>query len=312
MPDAAPYSPEGLPRLRRKRWWLLGLALVLAAVAAAGGCSMLEPFEPTVPTGEMAAAGIAGRIVATSEGPIYLVSSTGPPEAAGPAVVFVHGSPGTWEAFQVWLSDPELGRRARLVSVDRPGYGISGRGTAEPSLEKQARRIAAALRADGVERAILVGHSLGGPVIARMAIDFPERVAGLLLVAPSIDPALERHRWYNVAGSLVVVQWFLPVDWVVSNREIWPLKRELQGLATRLGEIRVPTVVLQGDDDDLVPPANADYVERAFTGARVELRRIPGAGHFVLWQQPELVRDAVGDLLDRASSPIPVRAPQGP
>ena len=311
MGQPAPEASRAPRSRRRKRWLLLGFAAFSLIVALAGGCSMLEPFEPAVPTGEMAAAGIAGRIVATPEGPIYLVSTAEPKGADQPAVVFVHGSPGTWEAFGIWLTDPELGRRARLVSVDRPGYGISGRGEAEPSLELQARRIDAALREAGVERAILVGHSLGGPVIARMAIDFPERVAGLLLVAPSIDPALEKRRWYNVAGSLVVVQWFLPVDWVVSNREIWPLQRELEALAPRLGEVRIPTVVLQGDDDELVAPANADYVERTFTGAAVELRRIPGAGHFVLWQQPELVRDAIGDLLDRASSPLPVRAPQG-
>lgn len=266
------------------------------AVALQAGCSMLGSFDPAVPTPEMVAAGLSGRTVETPGGPIYLVAT---PPRPGAAVVFVHGSPGTWEAFRRWLDDPDLAARARLVAVDRPGFGHSGRGRAVASLAEQARRIDAALAALGVERAILVSHSLGGPVTARLAIDAPARVAGLLLIAPSIDPALERRRWFNVAGSLRVVQWFLPVDWIVSNREIWPLRRELEALAPRLAEVRVPTLVLQGDADELVPPANADFVARAFTGAPVELRKIAGAGHFLLWQQPELVERAVLALLDR-------------
>ena len=106
-------------------------------------------------------------------------------------------------------------------------------------------------------------------------------------------------------GSMAFVQWFLPVDWIVSNREIWPLRGELEELAPRLPEIRVPTIVLQGGADDLVPPANADFVARAFTGAAVEKRTVPKAGHFVLWQRPELVRDALLDLFARAAAPPP-------
>lgn len=307
MPVPAPDPTVAAVRSRRrKRWLLLTAALFALVVALAAGCSMLGSFDPAAPTVEMVAAGISGQTVATSDGPVYLVASA---RREGVAVVFVHGSPGTWDAFRTWLTDPALAARARLVSVDRPGFGGSDRGRAEPSLAAQAQRIEAAVEAIGVEKAILVGHSLGGPVVARMAVDFPERVAGLLLVAPSIDPELEERRWYNVAGSMAVVQWFLPVDWIVSNREIWPLRGELEEMAPRLGSIRVPTIVLQGGEDDLVPPANADFVARAFTGATVEKRMIPGANHFVLWQRPELVRDALLDLLGRAGAAPPMAAP---
>jgi pimeloyl-ACP methyl ester carboxylesterase len=274
------------------------LGLVVALVA---GCSVLSPsFEPAAPPPPMVELGVVGRTVEVDGGSIYVVSN---PARSGPAVVFVHGSPGTWEAFRRWLTEPALVARARLVAVDRPGFGGSDRGRAQPSLAVQARQIAAALAAVGVERAVLVGHSLGGPVIARMAVDAPRLAAGLLFIAPSIDPALEKRRWYNVFGAMQVVQWFLPVDWVTSNREIWPLRGELERLSPALARVTVPVIVVQGADDELVPSANAEFVQRAFTAAEVEVRRVPGAGHFLLWEQPELVTTAVKELLTRAPAP---------
>ena len=272
------------------------LGLVVALVA---GCSVFSPsFEPAVPPPPMVEKGVVGRTVEVEGGSIYVVANEA---RAGTAVVFVHGSPGTWEAFRRWLTEPALAARARLVAVDRPGFGGSDRGRAEPSLAVQARRIAAALAAVGVERAVLVGHSLGGPVIARMAVDSPRLVAGLLFIAPSIDPALEKRRWYNVFGAMQVVQWFLPVDWVTSNREIWPLRKELERLSPALATVAVPVIVMQGEADELVPPANAEFVARAFSAADVETRKIPKAGHFVLWERPELVTNAVESLLARSA-----------
>jgi pimeloyl-ACP methyl ester carboxylesterase len=218
--------PAESSRRRRKRWLVASAAALGLVVALVAGCSVLSPsFEPAVPPPPMVAKGVVGRTVEVEGGSIYLVGSEA---RAGTAVVFVHGSPGTWGAFRGWLMEPALVARAQLIAVDRPGFGGSDRGRAEPSLAVQARRIAAALAAVGVERAVLVGHSLGGPVIARIAVDHPQLAAGLLFIAPSIDPALEKRRWYNVFGAMRVVQWFLPVDWITSNREIWPLKSELE------------------------------------------------------------------------------------
>lgn len=236
-------------------------------------------------------------MVRTTTGEIHLVVT---PQRPGPAVVFIHGSPGTWEAFESYLGSADLAARATLISVDRPGFGRSQRGKAEPSLAAQAARIEAALCQIHPGPFVLVGHSLGGPVAARFAADFPEKTTGLVLVAPSLDPALERRRWFNVAASLKPVQWFLSVDWVTSNREIWPHKAELERLAPKLAQVRGSVIVIQGLEDNLVPAANADYAERAFTQAQLDVRRYPDDGHFLLWQKPELVRGAIVEILTEA------------
>ncbi len=218
---------------------------------------------------------------------------------AGPLVLFVHGSPGNWKAFEHLMSDPELGRAALMISVDRPGFGGSGFGAAEPSLEKQAACLRPLLERSGGGKAILVGHSLGGSLIARMAMDFPERVGGLVLVAPAIDPSLEELRWYNRLASLSPVRLLLPQSLDISNQEILPLRGELEKMLPLWDRITSDVIVIQGDKDNLVSPKNADFAARVLTNANVVLRRIPDGGHFVLWERPDLIRDAVLGLLKR-------------
>jgi pimeloyl-ACP methyl ester carboxylesterase len=112
---------------------------------------------------------------------------------SSPLVVFVHGSPGSWTAFIDFFKDSTLYKHAHLVSVDRLGFGKSGLGKVEASMQKQAQAIADVIKvAAPNSRAILVGHSLGGPVIARVAMDYSQQVRGLIIVAGSIDPDLEK------------------------------------------------------------------------------------------------------------------------
>jgi len=270
----------------------------LSAVGLVAACTVLAPsFAPTVDTDQMRRERLESRFIELGGRQIHYVS-TGRDDLGAPRILFIHGSPGTWEAWRVWLEDGDLRQRARLLALDRPGFGGSGRGSAEPSLSGQAAAAAAVLRAEGTRPALVVGHSLGGPIAIRLALDAPELVADLVLLAPSIDPDLERRRWFNVAGSWRLVQLFLPIDWVVSNRELWPLRSELETLRRDLPRLRAPALLLQGLDDRLVPAANADFAEAMLPPNRLEVRRYPGAGHFLLWQRPGLVRDALLERLD--------------
>jgi pimeloyl-ACP methyl ester carboxylesterase len=211
-----------------------------------------------------------------------------------PLVVFVHGSPGAWDAFITFFADSSLYRHAQLVSVDRPGFGKSGLGQVEPSLQRQAAAIAAVidtLRPGG--RAVLVGHSLGGPVIARLAMDYPDRVQSLILVAPSIDPALEKQEWFRPMLAAFPLRQLLPVELSVSNLEIKPLRGELTQMLPGWANLRMPVTVIQGDQDDLVPPGNADFARRMLTNAPVTIQMLPGMNHFIPWRRPDTIHDAI-------------------
>lgn len=216
--------------------------------------------------------------------------------AGAPTVVFIHGSPGGWDAWAGYLQDAALLARARLIAVDRPGYGGSERGRAEPSLAEQAKRIAAVIRVEGPP-AILVGHSLGGPIACQVGLDFPELSRSLLLLAPSIDPAMEEEKWFQVPASWGWVRACLPSELDVCNQEILPLKGQLELLLPRWAGMRPPVRLLQGTDDGLVPAENADFAERVLPKERLRVDRLAGMDHFIPWRRPELVAQAILDAL---------------
>ena len=213
-------------------------------------------------------------------------------------VVFVHGSPGSWSAFIDYFKADSLLKKVDFLAVDRAGFGNSGYGTAEPSIEKQAMQIKEVIDQFAHARKILIGHSLGGPVIARMAMDYPQDFDGLVLVAPSIDPAMEKDEWYRGAIDTKVGAFFTPKEFEVSNDEIMPLKEELELMLPLWEKIQVPTVVIQGTKDRLVPKENADFVASMLPDSLVEIVMLEGANHFIPWSHDKEIRKAIYQLTD--------------
>jgi len=222
-----------------------------------------------------------------------------------PLVIFVHGSPGSLSAFIDFMADTILLQHAQLISVDRPGFGHSNFGWAEPSLKNQAACLKPILEENKNHRPIfLVGHSLGGPVIARMAMDYPELIDGLILVAGSIDPDLEPHEtWFRAPLATPFLRWLLPGAFRASNEELYKLKPELQEMLPLWSRITVPVIVIQGKKDVLVPAANADFAKKMLVNsASVEFVFKEDMNHFVPWSNPELIHDAILRMIQQHSS----------
>src|SRR5258707_11159925 len=200
-----------------------------------------------------------------------------------PLVVFVHGSPGSLDAFIDFMADTALLKRAQLITVDRPGFGASNFGYAEPSLEKQATYLRPILEGNKKHRPIiLVGHSLGGPVIARMAMDYGDLVDGLVIVAGSIDPELEPNEtWFRAPLATPFLKWMIPRVFRASNFEIYKLKPELQEMLPLWKKITCPVVVIQGNKDNLVSPKNADFAKKMLANSSVDFVIKEDMSHFV-------------------------------
>ena len=296
-----------MTRKRRIALAFLGVFVILGAslalFAAVSARPMLSPELRRQDAMEtLAARGVASirSFAAPFEGTTVGGVEVGDPGAR--AVVFVHGSPGDWTDFVELLGDADLRSRTRLVSIDRLGFGASDFGRPEPSMARQAAAVVAAMDYLAIERAVLVGHSLGGPVVARAAMDFPARVAAIVPVGSSADPALEKTPWYQRVGNWPIVRPLLPTMIDVCNREILPHAGELAAMEPRWSAIACPVVIVHGVDDVLVPVANVDFMAARVREDVLTLRVYDDMNHFVPWSHPDRLREAIDAALE-ASEP---------
>lgn len=288
---------------RRRRWYLDAspAALVCLAVVATG-CAAPYPegtvsqLLPDPPPPQERSYSADGR-------QIHYVEVD-----AGPArVLLIHGSPGSWQGWAPLMREPRLRERASLLAPDRPGWGQSGYGQMLPDLADQSRLLAPLLDAPG-QRTLLVAHSYGAAVALRLALDRPQQVSGLVLVAPTLSPELERPSWYDHLARVPPFRWLLPKRLRLSYVELRPLPAELRAMRAQWASLTVPVEVVQGDEDSQVDPRTADFAEQVFTPQQLRVMRVPGAGHDVPWQQPRLIADTVVATLRRADHAQPAAA----
>ena len=139
-----------------------------------------------------------------------------------------------------------------------------------------------------------MGHSYGGPLIARMAMDYGEWIDALVMVAPSISPELEPQEWWRSPLNLWGIRSLLPPVFRVCNQEILPLKEELEKMQPLWKNIRCPVSVLQGMEDTLVLKENADFARKMLVNSsEVDIQMIVGDGHFILWSKIEVVKATI-------------------
>jgi pimeloyl-ACP methyl ester carboxylesterase len=222
-----------------------------------------------------------------------------------PLVLFVHGSPGSLSAFIDFMDDTVLLTKTQMISVDRPGFGASNFGYAEPSLVKQCEEIKPILDKHKNNRPVyLVGHSLGGPIIARMAMDYPDLVDGLIFIAASVDPDLEPYEWFRAPLATPFLKWMLPRSIRASNDEIYQLEPQLNQMLPMWPKITCPVIFIQGMQDDLVPAANAEFAKKMLVNAPYEAVMVSDMNHFIPWSRPVLITDAILKLVEGGEKKI--------
>jgi pimeloyl-ACP methyl ester carboxylesterase len=233
----------------------------------------------------------------------------------------LHGQPGSARDWDRVLA--ALGRSADVLAVDRPGWDGQTRAT---DLEGNAAAAIAALDAQGIERAVVVGHSFGGAVAAWLAVHHPHRVAALVLAAPSANAralyALDRVLAWRLPGAAVVAGAgaalsLSPVRRAIATRADLdePYLRGLARVLTRpssweafvseqrallvgipqlephLERISTSTVIVAGAADRIVPTAAAELLAQQIPGADLVLLR--RAGHLLPHRYAETLAEII-------------------
>jgi pimeloyl-ACP methyl ester carboxylesterase len=230
----------------------------------------------------------------------------------GTTLVLIHGSGGDHTTWGPQLEG--LASAATLVALDLPGHGASS-GEGCDTIADYATLVRQFLAALGRGAVILGGHSMGGAIAQALALDAPPLLRGLVLVGtggrlrvlPELFEILTRD--YTEAVAFMTERAWSPS----SPAELKELGRRTVSatppsvtrgdfaacnsfdVMDRLGEIRLPTLVVVGEEDRLTPPKYAEFLARSIASAR--LVRIPHAGHFVSLERPDEVNQAIRDFL---------------
>jgi pimeloyl-ACP methyl ester carboxylesterase len=234
----------------------LNLAFFATAAAVFGGLALLtaigvRKIEQAHPP--------LGRFVEVEGGRLHLVELGA---ADAPSIVLLHGASDNLGDMRLALGD-RLAANHHVVLIDRPGHGWSDRpgGSADASPARQAKLIHQALDRIGVTRAILVAHSWSGALATAYALDYPQTVAGLVLLAPLTHPWPVSMAWYDNVISAVLDQG--------ARFATGPVVGSLfvHTLALPLGEALIGLSVQSAFAPQAPPP---DYLER--TDAELMLR----------------------------------------
>lgn len=216
----------------------------------------------------------------------------------------------------------------RVVAFDNRGFGGSDAPPGPYTVRELAADAVAVLDAAGIERAYVVGASLGGMVAQVLALDWPERVdrlvlacttpgglgsypmpartVQLMLEAPQLPQDVALRRFVENAvgnGSSTLVEAILayrlanPPD--PNGWQAQAAAGAIHDALDRLGAIAAPTLVVHGTADAVVDPRNAELLAERIPSARLEL--LPGVGHMLFWEEPERFATLVRGFLEEGA-----------
>ncbi len=212
-------------------------------------------------------------------------------------VIMVHGSPGAWGNYSEVLEYAAFYNKFNLIAVDRYGYGISGGDQGEPDLGLNASSIRELCKpSKGGRKPILVGHSMGGPIVIKSAIDYGDELEGVISVAGSFDPDLEFNEFYRGIYKVFPINLFFSRELQASNDELFTHRLELKKMSTEWDRINCKVTIIQGGKDNLVDPGNFEFAKGKLTGKDAILTYIPEEDHFIPFMRPEPMLMAIEQM----------------
>lgn len=212
-------------------------------------------------------------------------------DSTKPTLLFLHGSPGSWDAYKTYLSDIDLQKKYRLIAIDRPGFGYSNFGEAA-NLETQANLILPFIQSKNNNQPItLIGNSMGGPIAVKLATKKPKLFKNLVIIAGAIDPKAETpENWRPILMSKPI-KYLIPGAFRPSNEELWWLKEDLKIMNSQLHKVISNVIIIHGTEDSLVPYSNVAFMETEFINAKkTETIPIEKADHFIPWTHYEIIK----------------------
>jgi len=214
-------------------------------------------------------------------------------------ICFLHGAPGSWNAFDIYLSDSSLMSTAQLVSIDRLGYGDSDYRHADNSIQNQTDALHSVLNAHTFDSLYLVGHSYGGPIVGNYAARYPALVKAVLMIAPVINPDGEKDFWFNQILKWKPVAFLLPGYINVSVSEKLNHAQALREIENNWSVIQAPVIHLHCSDDWIAPSGvNVEYSKKNIPAELLEINVYEGDGHLIPFVNQSKVNLLIQEMMN--------------
>ena len=305
------------------------MVLAILALLAAGVVALIAwAWTPDLPRSTLETTYLERTEDLVDAGGMRLhVRDRGPKDAA--AIVMIHGTASHLQSWDDWAAGLE--DRFRVVRLDLPGHGLSGPDpTGDYSDERSVELLVALMDRFGIDRASMIGSSLGGRIAWKFAAAHPERTAKLVLVSPDgfASPGFNYGKAPDVPASLSLMKHFLPkrllrpqlaaayADGSKMSEAMLQRYHDLmrapgnrEALLERLRQtvleppepylqkITAPTLLIWGEEDQMIPVGNAQDYLRVMANA--ELVSFPGVGHVPQEEAPEKSLQPVRAFLER-------------
>ena len=227
-------------------------------------------------------------------------------------ILFIHGAGGgqyTW-SYQKGFFE----KQSNPIVIELPGHGESG-AEAEEEIGEYAEHVSSFLKAMGIEKVFLVGHSMGGAITQTLALTHPEMIRGIILVGtgarlrvlPLILNGIKenfeetvkhinRLSYSRKAPSDLIEKGVLGMlrcrpevlygDFLACDR--FDIMRELEN-------IDLPTLILCGNEDEMTPVKYSEFLRSRIRGSTLEI--LPGSGHMVMMESPQAFNEKIGEFV---------------
>lgn len=242
---------------------------------------------------------------------LYYQAVAAPEGTARGSLIFIHGAGGSHLKWTPLMDHSIHG--FTHIALDLMGHGASP-GSPAAEIQAYAQSIHEFLTTNSFPRPwILAGHSMGGSIALQTALTYPQSVDGLVLIGSGARMPVNPTMLEQLAQGAFDTG-FLKIAY---GRDFAPelLAAELQGLsqvpqpqlyadftacnnydvAARLDQIKIPVLILVGDQDKMTPVKNSQYLQENIPGAVLHI--IPAAGHHLMLEKPAQTTAAIGDFL---------------
>ena len=214
-----------------------------------------------------------------------------------PTLVFIHGSPGSWMNYMKFMWDADMRKKFRIIAIDRPGFGYSDFGKAM-HLQEQCKMIMLVIeKLKSNQPLFLVGHSLGGPIVAKLAADNAALFNTVIIIAGALDINQEAKETWRKIMNVKPFYWTLPGAFGPSNTELLYLKKDLLPLQNDFKNITCKVLFIHGDKDTWVPIENIAFGKKMMINAiSIVADTIHGADHQIPWKRMDELKSILLNL----------------